>query len=119
MEHAKDFSNVNKPRHILSANQFDRGFLDYLYVLTNTIRRFDKSKEGLLYLQSLLPHARAMLYFTQPSTRTFLSFNTAASIVGMRGCEIRDKSTSSELKGESIEHSRRRPVSHSGYLVAD
>ena len=42
------------PRHILSADQFDRSFLDYLYHLTNIIRRFDKSKEGLLYLQSLL-----------------------------------------------------------------
>ena len=36
------------PRHILSADQFDRALLDYLYLLTNLIRRFDKSREGLL-----------------------------------------------------------------------
>ena len=54
-------------RHILSASQFDRPFLDRMYRLTNKIRQFDKSKEGLMYLQSLLPHRRAMLYFTQPS----------------------------------------------------
>ena len=46
-----------------------------LCLLTDTIRRFDKSKEGLMYLRGLLAHRRAMLYFTQPSTRTFLSFS--------------------------------------------
>lgn len=95
------------PRHILSADQFDRPFLDYLYLLTNLIRRFDKSKEGLLYLQSLLRHQRVMLYFTQPSTRTFMSFQSACHILGITGSEIRDSSTSSERKGESIEDTLR------------
>lgn len=93
------------PMHILSSSQFDRSFLDYICLLTDTIRRFDKSKEGLLYLRGLLAHKRAMLYFTQPSTRTFLSFQTAAQILGMSTNEIRDSSTSSERKGESIEDS--------------
>jgi aspartate carbamoyltransferase catalytic subunit len=66
--------NFERPKHILSADQFNRPFLDYLYKLINTIRSFDKSKDGLLYLRSLLSHKRAMLYFTQPSTRTFMSF---------------------------------------------
>ncbi|MEO1106210.1 MAG: aspartate carbamoyltransferase, partial [Pseudomonadota bacterium] len=70
-------------RHVLSSTQFDRQFLDYLYQLTTTIRRFDKTPEGLAYLRSLLPHKRAMLYFTQPSTRTFLSFQSACHILGM------------------------------------
>lgn len=93
------------PMHILSSNQFDRKFLDYICLLTDTIRRFDKSKEGLLYLRGLLAHKRAMLYFTQPSTRTFLSFQTAAQILGISTNEIRDSATSSERKGESIEDS--------------
>jgi aspartate carbamoyltransferase catalytic subunit len=92
-------------RHVLSSTQFDRTFLDYICVLTDTIRRFDKSKEGLLYLRGLLAHKRAMLYFTQPSTRTFLSFQSAAQILGMATHEIRDSATSSERKGESIEDS--------------
>ena len=50
-------------RHILSSAQFDRAFLDYLYTLTTTIRRFDKSREGLRYLQSLLPHTCVLLKF--------------------------------------------------------
>lgn len=91
--------------HILNSSQFDRTFLDSICLLTDTIRRFDKSKEGLMYLQGLLAHRRAMLYFTQPSTRTFLSFQTACQILGMGTNEIRDSSTSSERKGESIDDS--------------
>ena len=78
----------SRPQHILSAGQFDRPFLDYMYELINTIRRFDKTKDGLMYLQSLLPHRRAMLYFTQPSTRTFMSFQAACSILGLKSSEI-------------------------------
>ncbi len=91
--------------HILSSSQFDREFLDYLFELTDSIRRLDKTKEGLIYLRGLLSEKRAMLYFTQPSTRTFLSFQAACHILGISSSEIRDPSTSSELKGESIEDS--------------
>jgi len=108
---------VSQIRHVLSASQFDRNFLDRMYKLTNKIRRFDKSKEGLLYLQSLLPHKRAMLYFTQPSTRTFLSFQSACHILGMKNSEIRDASTSSERKGESIEDSLRTFSSYVDLIV--
>ena len=96
-----------KPMHILSSSQFDRKYLDHICELTDAIRRFDKTKEGLMYLKGLLAHKRGMLYFTQPSTRTFLSFESALHILGMRTCEIRDSSTSSERKGESIEDSLR------------
>jgi len=104
-------------RHLLSSAQFDRPFLDYLYTLTTTIRRFDKSREGLAYLQSLLPHKRAMLYFTQPSTRTFLSFQSACHIVGIMASEIRDPSTSSERKGESVEDSLRTFSSYVDLII--
>ncbi len=97
--------NSDKPMHILSSSQFDRAYLDYICLLTDTIRRFDKSKEGLLYLKGLLAHKRAMLYFTRPSTRSFLSFQSAAQILGIATSEIRDSATSSERKGESIEDS--------------
>lgn len=108
---------LNKPRHILNAAQFDRPLLDYIGHLTNTIRRFDKNKEGLLYLQSLLAHKRVMLYFTQPSTRTFLSFLSASQILGMKSSEIRDPSTSSERKGETIEDSLRTFSSYVDMIV--
>ncbi|MCX6118905.1 MAG: aspartate carbamoyltransferase [Proteobacteria bacterium] len=109
--------NIVRPKHILSASQFDRPFLDYFNQLTTTIRRFDKTKEGLMYLQSLLCHKRAMLYFTQPSTRTFLSFQSASQIVGMKTSEIRDTSTSSERKGETIDDSLRTFSSYVDIII--
>ena len=42
-----------------------------------------------------------MLYFTQPSTRTFLSFMAACQILGITCNEVRDPTTSSETKGET------------------
>lgn len=104
-------------RHVLSSSQFDRAFLDYLCQLTNTVRRFDKSREGLAYLGSLLPHKRAMLYFTQPSTRTFMSFQSACHILGITASEIRDASTSSERKGESVEDSLRTFSSYVDLII--
>lgn len=104
-------------RHVLHSDQFDRGSLSYMFELTDTIRRFDKSKEGLMYLKSLLPHRRAMLYFTQPSTRTFLSFQSACYILGIQPCEIRDASTSSERKGESVEDSLRTFSSYVDLII--
>jgi aspartate carbamoyltransferase catalytic subunit len=88
--------------HILKTQQFDRPLLDGLCALTTAIRQRAKTREGLLFLKGLLAHKRAMLYFTQPSTRTFLSFNNACQILGIPTSEIRDASTSSEIKGESL-----------------
>ena len=55
------------------------------------------------FLSDLLKHKRAMLDFTQPSSRTFLSFCAACEILGIRLAEVRNPSTSSEMKGESRE----------------
>jgi aspartate carbamoyltransferase catalytic subunit len=111
----------NKPQidlfHILQAAQFDRPMLDELCELTTSIRKFAKHKEGLLFLRSLLAHKRAMLYFTQPSTRTFLSFNNACQILGLQTSEIRDSSTSSEVKGESLLDSLRTFSSYVDVIV--
>jgi aspartate carbamoyltransferase catalytic subunit len=58
-----------------------------------------------------------MLYFTQPSTRTFLSFNNACQILGIQTSEIRDSSTSSEVKGESLLDSLRTFSSYVDVVV--
>jgi len=89
------------PYHTLFAQQFDRPLLERLAALANRIRFMAKSKEGALYLKSLLPHKRAMLYFSQPSSRTFLSHLNACQILGLTTSSVRDASTSSEAKGES------------------
>ena len=65
------------------------------------IRSLAGTKETHKLLLDVLPHKRAMLYFTQPSTRTFLSFVSACQLLGMATAEIRDPNVSSEYKGES------------------
>jgi aspartate carbamoyltransferase catalytic subunit len=65
------------------------------------IRRMARQREGNRRLRELLAHKRAMLYFTQPSTRTFLSFMAACQLLGITCNEVRDPKTSSEVKRES------------------
>ena len=81
--------------------------MERLCELATRIRRVAKRREGALFLASSLSHKRAMLYFSQPSSRTFLSHLSACEILGMRTGSVRDASTSSELKGESQEDSVR------------
>lgn len=58
--------------HTLNAEQFDRTSLDQIYNLTNIIRSISKTKNGATFLANRLRHQRAMLYFAQASTRTYL-----------------------------------------------
>ena len=92
---------------VLFSQQFSRPLIDTLYELTNRIRKIAKNKDGMTWLQSLHCHQRAMLYFVQPSTRTYLSFQNACHILGFHTCEIRNPQISSEIKGESLEDSIR------------
>ena len=103
--------------HVLDPRQFSRSDLDELCRLTTRVRGLAKTKEGARMLQTLLPHKRAMLYFTQPSTRTFLSFNNACHVLGIRTSEIRDPSISSEVKGESFEDSIRTFSSYVDVII--
>jgi aspartate carbamoyltransferase catalytic subunit len=103
--------------HVLDPRQFTRADLDELCRLTTRVRGLAKTKEGARMLQTMLPHKRAMLYFTQPSTRTFLSFNNACHVLGIRASEIRDPSTSSEVKGESFEDSIRTFSSYVDIII--
>ncbi len=103
--------------HTIDARPFTRPVLDELCQLSTAIRRKARSKEGAVFLQSLLAGSRAMLYFTQPSTRTFLSFNNACQVLGMGTSEIRDSATSSEVKGESFEDSIRTFSSYVDVII--
>ena len=94
-------SGDGMPYHTLNAQQFDRGVLERLCALANRIRFINKSKEGALFLKSVLAHKRAMLYFSQPSSRTFLSHLNACQLLGLTTSSVRDAATSSEAKGES------------------
>jgi aspartate carbamoyltransferase len=86
---------------VIFSGQFSVAFLEELAEIADMIRMLSKSREGQDFLIKLLPHRRAMLYFTQPSTRTFLSFMAACQILGITCNEVRDPATSSETKGET------------------
>lgn len=88
---------------IIYAQQLDLQYIESLFSLADKIRKIAKDKAGCDYLRTILSDKRAMLFFNQPSTRTFLSFLNACQILGMQISEIRDSSTSSEVKGESPE----------------
>jgi len=102
---------------VIFAQQFDRDFLDLMCRLADRIRVMAKTRTGLLKLKSLLAHKRAMLYFVQPSTRTFLSFLNACQILGIDISEIRATSTSSEVKGESQEDTIRTFASYADMII--
>ena len=103
--------------HVIDTRQFDRQMLDRLCRLATHIRTLAKSLGGSNRLQQLAPNRRAMLYFTQPSTRTFLSFNSACHILGMQTSEIRNPSISSEVKGETFEDSIRTFSSYADVII--
>ena len=105
------------PYHTLFAQQFDRPILERLVALANRIRFINKSREGALYLKNVLAHKRAMLYFSQPSSRTFLSHLAACQILGITTGSVRDASTSSEFKGESKEDSIRTFSSYFDMII--
>ena len=103
--------------HVIMAQQFDRPTLDYICDLTTKIRGIAKGNQGALFLQALLQTKRAMLYFVQPSTRTFLSFMSACQILGIQCSEVRDPTTSSEMKGETQEDTVRTFSSYVDLII--
>jgi len=105
------------PFHTLFAQQFNRQLLDDLCLLATEIRTIAKSRTGMQFLQSQLCHKRAMLYFSQPSSRTFLSFLTACQILGLATGELRDATISSEFKGETREDSVRTFSSYFDLII--
>ncbi|MEM8944611.1 MAG: aspartate carbamoyltransferase [Planctomycetota bacterium] len=88
-------------RHVIFSGQFSVDMLEDLASTADKIRVLSKNRSGQDFLINLLHHKRAMLYFTQPSTRTFLSFMAACQILGITCNEVRDPTTSSETKGET------------------
>jgi aspartate carbamoyltransferase len=88
-------------KHLIFGAQLDKPLLSKLFRSADLIRTLSRDQEGNRRLRNLLAHKRAMLYFTQPSTRTFLSFMAACQILGITCNEVRDPKTSSEVKRES------------------
>jgi aspartate carbamoyltransferase catalytic subunit len=116
-EKAPYFQSGGRIYHALIAQQFGRTMLEDLCSLATCVRRIAKTREGSMFLQQRLFDKRAMLYFAQPSTRTYLSFYSACQIIGMQTMNVRDSSTSSEMKGESPEDSVRTFSSYADLII--
>lgn len=111
------FQRGDRTFHALVAQQFNRPMLENLCSLATCVRKISKTREGASFLQSRLFDKRAMLYFAQPSTRTYLSFDSACQTVGLDCMDVRDSSTSSEVKGESPEDTVRTFSSYTDLII--
>jgi len=99
----RHYEKEGRLQHVMLSHQFYISLMEELFDIADHIKEMTRKPNGIDFLKSLLCHKKAMLYFTQPSTRTFLSFLTACQMVGMDTGEVRDPSLSSEYKGESQE----------------
>ena len=106
-----------EPFHVLYSQQFDRKMLDDLCALADHVRKLNKTPDGASFLGGLLAHKNALNLFTQPSTRTYISFQVAEQKLGMEVTDIRDVSTSSQAKGESLQDSIRTFSSYVDLIV--
>lgn len=97
----RGFQRHGRLKHLINASQLTPDLLQKLCRFADMIRSMARHDQGNRRLRELLSHKRAMLYFTQPSTRTFLSFMAACQILGITCNEVRDPKTSSEVKRES------------------
>ena len=87
------------PKHIVSSSQFNREFLEYIFKLSKSLKFLHRG--NISYINSLCSGFSVLNYFQQPSSRTFLSFSMAESILGISKEEVRSLETSSFVKGES------------------
>ena len=99
----RHYEKEGRLQHVMLSHQFSISLMEELFDIADHVKEMTRKPNGIEFLKSLLCHKKAMLYFTQPSTRTFLSFLTACQMVGMDTGEVRDPSLSSEYKGESQE----------------
>ena len=118
LQKTADLERNGRLSHVIFAQQFNRNLLDRICDTTDRIRTLARIERPLAqsqgtfndveshqprsFLSGLLSHKRAMLYFSQASTRTFLSFQAACQLLGITCNEIRDPSLSSEVKGEHM-----------------
>ncbi len=111
------FSRDGRLYDCLFAQQLSRKLLEHLFQTADRLRAITQKKDGADHISNLLSDKRAMLYFVQPSTRTFMSFLNAAHILGIKTSEIRDTSTSSEVKGETPEDTVRTFSSYVDMII--
>ncbi|UCF67381.1 MAG: aspartate carbamoyltransferase [Acidobacteriota bacterium] len=102
---------------ILYSQQFSREDLDAYCRLADACRFLHRQPGGANVMSQLLRHRMALNFFVQPSSRTFMSFNTAQAYLGMNRMSVRDVNISSISKGESLVDSVRTFISYVDLVV--
>jgi len=95
-------------KHILRSQQFDRPNLERLFAEVGVIAGMLRTPEGRFNLISMLTGRIMCTLFYEPSTRTRVSFETAAHRLGMNVITTENAAEfSSAAKGETLEDSIR------------
>ena len=87
-----NYEKAGHLQHVMLSDQFSVQLMEELFDIADHVKEMTRKPNGIEFLKSLLSHKKAMLYFTQPSTRTFQSILTACQMVGMDTGEVRDPS---------------------------
>lgn len=91
-------------RHVLSINQFDQDSLQALFVKADEFQKLDHDESSRKELATKYLGKQLCSLFYEPSTRTRLSFETAAVKLGMAVVSTENaREFSSAAKGETIE----------------
>jgi len=102
-----------KGKDIINTAQFSLQELD---LIMNTAESFEKRVKDGEVIKNLEGQVVAALFF-EPSTRTRLSFETAANRLGARVISVASASSSSAAKGESLEDSIRTVDGYADVIV--
>lgn len=100
-ERAKAISLNGGCSSFIYTQQIDSSLLEDIVDVANHIKKHYYDVGFRQKLSTLMTGHSCSLLFTQPSTRTFVSFSLAAQELGMCVEEIRDPSISSIYKGET------------------
>lgn len=100
-----DGPTVFHVKHVLEAQQYNIESLKDLFDQTDIVAKLWSTYDGRRWLHRQLNDKTALIVFTEPSTRTRISFERACKALGM-DCIVSDnaKQTSSMVKGEKSGH---------------
>ena len=111
------FQNGSRAKHIIFASQFNIKAIDRLCRVAKKIELLSKNTEAAHDLTKVLREKRAVLFFTQPSTRTYASFVAACQLLGINYVDFRNGSNSSSVKGEHVIDSMRMFSTYNDVII--